>query len=152
MFVFYCVVMVCTVRYIILVHFVGIKFCGFWFLSMIIYEVLYPWCLRYNICSTCMAFRYKNINLQLVYTCVYLHISTYICVYIYCRIPIYQYILCIPVYNNYKPQWHSFHFSYKLQPYANMCILVHRCTKKVSRKHGLNPCHYCQYSQTVFCG
>ena len=55
-------VTVCTVGYIcvfrgdqIVVDFVS-------FLSMIIYEVLYTWCLRYNICSAWFL-RYKNINL-----------------------------------------------------------------------------------------
>ena len=49
---YYYVVTVCTVGYFC-------SFCGdqifvdfISFLSMIVYEVLYTWCLRYNICST----------------------------------------------------------------------------------------------------
>ena len=44
MFVFYCVVINSLYCRICLFNFVS-------FLSMIIYEVLYTWCLRYNICS-----------------------------------------------------------------------------------------------------
>ena len=64
MFVFYCVVRVCTVGYGYSFHGDEIFVDFVMFLSMMIYEVLYTWCLRYNVCNTWfLDIRYKNINL-----------------------------------------------------------------------------------------
>ena len=100
-------VTVCTVGYICL-------FCGdqifvdfVSFLSMIIYEILYTWCLRYNICSagfldirisTCFNWPWKLVRLLphlshllwhplptciKIYLCIYCSHALCMCVYIY---------------------------------------------------------------------
>ena len=48
-FVYYCNITIETVQYRYLILW-GLNFHGC--LSMVIYEALYAWCLRYNICST----------------------------------------------------------------------------------------------------
>ena len=151
MFVFYCVVMVCTVRYIMLVHFVGFKFCGFWFLSMIIYEVLYPWCLRYNICSTW----FLDIRLSTcVYLCIPMYIYTYICVYIYylyilsIYIPISCVYLCIIIIS------HNDILSIFLISYNHMQICVYLYTSAHKRYQGNMVLTHATTASTVrqFCG
>ena len=48
------------------------------FLSMIIYEVLYAWCLRYNICSAW----FLDIRISSCFYIVQVHIASYVCTYI----------------------------------------------------------------------
>ena len=82
MFVHYCIVRVIivivivifrqgvhSVLYGIVVNFMGIKILQILlsFLSMVFYEAVYTWCLRYNICSAWLLDSYKKINLLLFF-------------------------------------------------------------------------------------
>ena len=76
-------VTVCTVGYICLFHGDEILVDYVSFLSMIIYEVLYTWCVRYNICNTWFldiristCFRQNSLlsqPLSSMYMCTYTH-------------------------------------------------------------------------------
>ena len=91
-----CVLLCCKSLYVIIVNFMGIKFSLILlsFLSMIIYVVLYTWCLRYNICSTW----FLDINLlQLKWKCssLWLVHAWFIEISFICNLYLYYYELLI---------------------------------------------------------
>ena len=91
-----CVLLCCKSLYIIVVNFMGIKVSLILlsFLSMIIYVVLYTWCLRYNICSTWVL----DINLfQLKWKCssLWLVHAWFIEISLICNMYLYYYELWI---------------------------------------------------------
>ena len=113
--------------------------CVYWCMSM--YTFVY-WCILVytvpaytGVCCCILVY----IVCMPVYTDVYLCILLYTCIYLYILSSV---SWCVPVCIHYKLQSHTFYSTYKLQPYANVCILVYRYTQKVSRKHGLKSSHH----------
>ena len=100
MFVFSCVVryyLCIIVLYCVLRYSLGIKF--LWislsFLCTIIYEVLYTWCLKYNIWNTWFLDTYRNVNLFFVPQLVN------------CVMKVAQYQYVVERYLLYKWAWHA---------------------------------------------
>ena len=74
MFVFYCVVNICTVRLVGNFMYIKFSWISFSFLSMIIYKVLYTRCLRYNVSYSAWLLEIRiSICFLIAVLCIYCH-------------------------------------------------------------------------------
>ena len=97
------------------------------YLCILVFTIVYYCILLYTI--VCMPV-YPGVYLCIMlYTCIYWCIPVYTCVY---------YHISVSCVIHYKLQSHTFYFSYKLQPYANVCILVCRYTERYQENMVLN--------------